>query len=164
MSLAQAPQTIENLAENLAIGVTVSYDPEKYLLTGRYADELSAHRAKKVWIETLEQGFLLEANSDIKLNVIRDNPGEYSLVCRFTSACGRYAFWRLTNRMVPEAEYLIETAHIPPAPSRAGELAAAADMTIERQNKAINTHFNAAGLDESVFKSFRKALLKLLST
>jgi len=92
----------------------VCFDAERVVLEGYYNDELSAHRAKRVWKDTLLNYFLLEPGHDFKLQ-IRFESGQkrYSLTCAFMTACARYSFWRLTNDQTPEAQYLIETAHIP---------------------------------------------------
>jgi hypothetical protein len=95
----------------------VAFDPDLVVIQGVYSDELSAYRAKKVWIEALESHFLLENESDYLLAVSRqkeeDRDANFHLRCKFTSACARYAFWRITNGQAPEAEYVLETAHIP---------------------------------------------------
>ncbi|MCB0328020.1 MAG: hypothetical protein KDD70_00110 [Bdellovibrionales bacterium] len=94
----------------------IIFDVEAIAIQARYADELSAHRAKRVWIETLESHFLLDCESDYLIAVNIDNSGEdlaFILRCHFLSACARYAFWRITNDQAPEAQYVLETAHIP---------------------------------------------------
>lgn len=92
----------------------VCFDQNEASLEGIYLDELSTYRAKKVWTETLETNFLLEPNYDFLFKVVSDiKDNKFVLKCNFTSACGRYAFWRLTRNQAPEAQYSIETAHIP---------------------------------------------------
>jgi hypothetical protein len=94
----------------------ILFDKESVTLFARYHDELSAHRAKRVWVETFESHFLLEADGDYRLEVARDESEIevfFVLRCRFISACARYAFWRITNQQAPEAQYVLETAHIP---------------------------------------------------
>ena len=92
----------------------MKFDSEAVSLYGIYKDELSMFRAKKSWTEILESNFLLETNYDYNLNKIcSPDKSNYVLQCSFLTACGRYAFWRLTNDQAPEAQYLIETAHIP---------------------------------------------------
>lgn len=105
----------------------VTFNPDQVTLQGIYSDELSAHRAKKTWIETLEGAFILENRTDIDL-AIRDTDAGYLLECHFLTACARYAFWRLTNNQAPEAQYIIETAHIPLCESRHEEIMTAPDM------------------------------------
>ena len=90
------------------------FDSERVSLKGVYIDQISAYRAKRGWLEALERCFLLEKGQDFQLNVCSNyEKGEFSIECLFDSACGRYAFWRLTHDQAPEAQYLIETAHIP---------------------------------------------------
>lgn len=92
----------------------VSFDPAGIVLKGRYFDELSAYRARKIWAETLEANFLLDRDHDFSLAIIHDSIRDlFELHCNFHTACARYAFWRLTNNQAPEAQYQIETAHIP---------------------------------------------------
>lgn len=107
----------------------ICFDPENILLEGWYSDELSAYRAKKVWEETLAHYFLLEPEEDFVLGVTRE-PGAkaYRLSCSFFSACARYAFWRITNEQAPEAQYIIETAHIPKTESPGEDYLTAPDM------------------------------------
>lgn len=120
-----------NTLEQEAIGqhsdVDVVFDLDSLTLVGRYGDELSAHRAKKAWLKTLQDCFLLDSDSDIRLKVSSNkDQHHYLLSCEFISACARYAFWRLTNNHVPEAAYLLETAHLPD--SKYQTLIAAPDM------------------------------------
>jgi len=90
------------------------YDSEQITLNAVYVDQLSAYRARRGWAEALEKCFLLEKVQDFEIQVKSDySTGEYTLQCQFHSACARYAFWRLTHDQAPEAQYLIETAHIP---------------------------------------------------
>ena len=122
----QEPQVV-NLTDDFSERECVSFDPEALALEGNYNDELSAHRAKRSWTNVLETTFLLDKGHDFKLRVV--NPeANYLLRCEFTTACGRYAFWRLTNNQAPEAQYQIETAHIPNAEAHALNLLHAADM------------------------------------
>jgi hypothetical protein len=91
----------------------VLFDLQGIQLEGVYGDELSAYRAKKTWMRALETSFLLDLNQDFSLTVSRDEAGHFCVVCEFQSACGRYAFWRLTHNQAPEMQYIIKTAHIP---------------------------------------------------
>lgn len=94
--------------------VDVVFDLDTLTLVGRYNDELSAHRAKKSWLKTLQDCFLLDDDSDIHLSVsFLPSQEQFVLMCEFSSSCARYAFWRLTNNHVPEAAYLLEVAHLP---------------------------------------------------
>lgn len=95
-------------------GVGLWYDSDRLLLEGIYLDEITAYRARKKWIEALETNFLLEERHDFTIKVRRAARGEhYSVRCGFASACGRYAFWRLTHHQAPEVQFLLETAHLP---------------------------------------------------
>lgn len=97
-----------------AIGLGLWYDAEKLILEGIYLDELSAYRARRSWIKTFEMNFLLEEIHDFKVRVVCDDEeGRYHVQCTFTSACGRYAFWRLTHHQAPEVQFTLETAHLP---------------------------------------------------
>jgi hypothetical protein len=92
----------------------VCFDPEEAVLEGVYTDELSAHRAKKGWAKALENTFLLTQGYDFVASIQPfSEQKRFVLKCEFSTACGRYAFWRLTHAQAPDAQYLIETAHIP---------------------------------------------------
>lgn len=107
----------------------VCFDPLEITLEGSYVDELSAYRARKVWNSVLEDNFLLECEHDYIMKVSPGNDaGLFHLKCDFRTACGRYAFWRLTHNQAPEAQYLIETAHIPNAESRHQDFLQAPDL------------------------------------
>lgn len=81
------------------------YDAETVTLIGKYGDELTAHRNKKEWLTVLSSHFLLEQDKDYELNTFSSlEENIFLLACTFTSACGRYAFWRLANRQASEAE------------------------------------------------------------
>ena len=81
------------------------YDAEAVSLLGKYTDELSAHRGKRQWMETLGNYFLLERDRDYELFVDSSlSDKSFVVCCEFNSACGRYAFWRLINQQAPEAE------------------------------------------------------------
>ena len=81
------------------------YDADGVVLAGKYGDELSAHRARKQWIEVLNNYFLLEQDRDYEIWVTSSLQDNYFVIsCCFVSACGRYAFWRLVNQQAPEAE------------------------------------------------------------
>ncbi|MBL7663428.1 hypothetical protein JNK13_11815 [bacterium] len=83
----------------------LSFDADGTTLIGRYTDELSAYRAKRKWIEILKKHFLLDQGRDYELSILVNPVNKYfALNCYFTSACGRYAFWRLVNNQAPEAE------------------------------------------------------------
>jgi hypothetical protein len=81
------------------------FDADGVNLFGKYQDEMSAWRAKKEWIDVLHDYFLLEPERDYEINVISNLSNmTFCLKSNFTSACGRYAFWRLINHQAPEAE------------------------------------------------------------
>ena len=107
----------------------VCFDPEEAILEGVYIDELSAYRAKKGWVKALEVNFLLEDKHDFSIKVIAGTDSKrFQLKCEFESACGRYAFWRLTHNQAPEAQYVIETAHIPDSEKSRDALMGAPDL------------------------------------
>ena len=109
--------------------VAVLFDSEKVLLEGRYEDELSVFRAKRVWTEVLEANFLLEKGDDFSFRTLSEaQDHHFVLTCSFKTACGRYAFWRLVNAQAPESQYLIETAHIPDGASQHFEFLRAPDL------------------------------------
>ena len=81
------------------------FDAEGVNLFGKYNDEMSAWRAKKEWISVLHDFFLLEPERDYEISVVSKLTSlTFCLKCNFSSACGRYAFWRLINHQAPEAE------------------------------------------------------------
>ncbi len=93
------------------------FDPERIMLEGSYTDQVTAYRARRRWIKTFETNFLLEGQHDFKVQVTQDSGSEtFRLRCDFLTACGRYAFWRLTHNQAPEVQHLLETAHLPATP------------------------------------------------
>ncbi len=105
------------------------FDCDNVLLDGAYGDELSLYRARRVWADVLEANFLLEKGYDFDLKVeSKADDKRFVLTCKFTSSCGRYAFWRLINNQAPEAQYLIESAHIPPTESQSEKTRCVPDM------------------------------------
>jgi hypothetical protein len=102
----------EGLTDGRMLGLW--YDPDKLMIEGVYCDEVTAYRARKRWIEALELHFLLEETLDFALKVKLSKGGRHFKVrCDFKSACGRYAFWRLTHHQALEVQGLLETAHLP---------------------------------------------------
>lgn len=84
------------------------------MLEGVYLDEVTAYRARKGWIEAFEVNFLLEDRVDFRVRVARQEGGSrFCVLCEFLTACGRYAFWRLTHHQAPEVQFILETAHLP---------------------------------------------------
>jgi hypothetical protein len=125
---AAKKSTIELLRE-LPRTPGVCFDPQEIALEGIYLDELSAYRARRLWTSVLEETFLLEVEHDFRLSVAGAADKErFLLRCEFSTACGRYAFWRLTHNQAPEAQYLIETAHIPQTESRHKDFLEAPDL------------------------------------
>jgi hypothetical protein len=90
------------------------FDPDRIVLEGTYGDQITAYRARKRWIRAFETNFLLEGKHDFEVHVdqAREVDG-YVVRCDFLTACGRYAFWRLTHNQAPEVQFLLETAHLP---------------------------------------------------
>jgi hypothetical protein len=114
----------------------VCFDPESALIKGVYTDELSAYRAKRIWNETLEENFFLEDKIDFSCKIVEDLENQsFNLLCSFSTPCGRYAFWRITNYQSPETQYIMETAHIPFCEAREDEILSAAELVslIEEQ-------------------------------
>ena len=87
---------------------TVSYDADNICLLGSFSDEISAYRTRREWMKILADYFLLEKDRDYSLDVEIDET-DFRIKCNFSSACGRYAFWRLINHQAPEAERLLGT-------------------------------------------------------
>jgi hypothetical protein len=107
----------------------VVFDPHSLLLEGLYKDEISAYRARRVWQDALEECFLLDNNRDFHLRIeSQPENSRFFLRCAFRSACARYAFWRLINNQAPEAQYLIESGHIPKSETNSQESACAPDL------------------------------------
>lgn len=87
---------------------SVVFDTESVALLGKFGDQITAYRAKKKWGEILHNHFLLEVERDYEIAVTSSHDtGLYVLGCTFTSACGRYSFWRLINHQAPDAEQKI---------------------------------------------------------
>lgn len=95
-------------------GEGVAFDMSRMTLDGLYQNELDAYRAKRVWKQALSSLFILDPEHDFELSVHSDSSSDtFLLTCEFKTACGRYAFWRLTNNQAPEAQSIIEAAHRP---------------------------------------------------
>ena len=115
------------------------YDADTITLIGKYKDELSCHRARKNWIELFSNYFLLEPARDYKIVVESNlNSNIFIINCIFTSACGRYAFWRLVNQQAPEAE------------QKLGETVILNDCSIEEAKKDECTVWVTGALDEQI--------------
>ena len=109
----QYPEVRDSFAEVAPTVPSICFDPERILLEGIYSDQLSAYRARRHWVEAFETHFFLDTDNDFKMSVDPGlTPGSYRLRCEFTSACGRYAFWRLTHNQAPEVQHVVETGHL----------------------------------------------------
>jgi hypothetical protein len=127
-----------------AIGLGLWYDAEKLILEGIYLDEVSAYRARRSWIKTFEMNFLLEEIHDFKVKVVfESDEGRYHVQCTFTSACGRYAFWRLTHHQAPEVQFTLETAHLPHITSLRFE-----ESSIESEIESVSPEEGIVGVDD----------------
>jgi hypothetical protein len=92
----------------------VHFDFERLSIRGVYGDQLSAYRAKRTWTEAFQDQFLLDNEHDFRLFVVSNvEQQSFVLSCEFLSACGRYAFWRLTHNQAPDVQYAVETGHLP---------------------------------------------------
>lgn len=104
----------DNCAEPLYPNSPVRFDTERLLIRATYSDQLSAYRARRLWTEAFESQFLLDTGHDFRLEICSNlTEHSFALTCEFLTACGRYAFWRLTHNQAPDIQYLVETAHIP---------------------------------------------------
>ena len=152
----------QTLAQISANGIC--YDPENIVIYGWYPDELSAFRAKKVWRLTLEENFLLEEEHDFTQKVLTN--GEllrYGVECSFKTACARYAFWRITNNQAPEAQYMLETAHIPASIFNHDDILTAPDLRSIHDEPIILSGSNGLkrNLDGWSLKSFLQRILNI---
>lgn len=151
-------ENLQNFEITKQYPLGVTYDSEAVSLDGRYTDEISLHRAKKLWRQVLEGSFLLESNHDFKLmSSCSPDSGSFTLSATFLSACGRYAFWRLINNQSPEAQYLIETAHIPQCESRSEDFLRAPDL-----RPHIKKSLDKSAEDNSTSASLVKWLVQVL--
>lgn len=106
---------------DLSISATLWFDADRIVLGRTYSDQVTAYRARRRWKEALERYFLLEDRLDFNLKVqLEPESVQYSVRCDFSTACGRYAFWRLTHNQAPEVQYMLETAHKPSTPAVCG--------------------------------------------
>lgn len=104
------------------------FDAESNAIIGKFSDELAAYRARRNWIGILAEDFLLEKQRDYEMSVIAASQGTfYLLACSFTSACGRYAFWRLVNRQAQESERRL-TGGAPPRRRATGSFLSALSL------------------------------------
>ena len=83
----------------------LEYLTDDVAIVRNFPDEMSAYRARKTWHKILSSHFLLEDERDYTIAIDCDHATRrYSLSCIFTSACGRFAYWRLVNKQAIEAE------------------------------------------------------------
>lgn len=140
----------------------VCFDPDSTTLIGLYRDELAAHRARKQWINTLSKSFLLDRERDFDCEIIPElDRLRFVLRCVFTSACGRYAFWRVTNDQAPEAQYEIETAHIPNSVSRHSDFVAAPDLRSISPEPMVISNWSSSEADP--FSGWLKQIISKLT-
>lgn len=112
--MQQSDLHVEHAGGEIAVGLGLWYDSDRLMLEGIYLDEVTAYRARKGWIEAFEVNFLLEDRVDFRVRVGRQEGGSrFCVLCEFLTACGRYAFWRLTHHQAPEVQFVLETAHLP---------------------------------------------------
>jgi len=110
-------------------GISIQFDLDQMSLQGSYLDELSCHRAKRVWKEVLERTFLLKKDQDFILTAKESSEeNAFLLLCLFDSPSGRYVLWRLANDQAPESQYTIETAHVPDSTLMHDSFISAPDM------------------------------------
>ena len=111
----QSGFNVEHSGSEIAVGLGLWYDSDRLMLEGVYLDEVTAYRARKGWIEAFEVNFLLEDRIDFRVRVGPQEEGgsRFCVMCEFLTACGRYAFWRLTHHQAPEVQFILETAHLP---------------------------------------------------
>ena len=163
VTMNTAKNRIIDLTQELAALNHVTFDSTTAVLEGLYGDELSAHRVKRSWIETLEHNFLLDDQHDFEILITGEiEKGEYQVECSFLTACGRYAFWRLTNNQAPEAQYTIETAHIPNAESLYSKMLQAPDLSKKSATEIfeLDEGFPAVTSERTSTFHWLKSLLK----
>ncbi len=146
----------------------VTFDPDQLILKGCYADELSAHRARKLWIETLSANFLLDKDYDYSIQISSSPEANvFLLSCNFITACACYAFWRITNNQAPEAQYVIETAHIPMCASRHEDILRAPDLRPVHEESMLYSGKYSYRRDSGLFKILKavgKGLQNLIAS
>ncbi len=139
MQKSELEATVIALMAGVEFRGEVFFDPDIIMLEGRYSDELSAHRARRSWVKIFEASFLLEPEHDFLLTVslMTDEDG-FALRCSFVSACGRYAFWRLTHGQAQDAQYLLETAHVPSSLHNSAMLVGAPDLRRVQRRSVVD--------------------------
>ena len=89
----------------------INFHPTVPQFTGVYSNEIRRQYAKRSWEKELGSNFLLDRGHDYEL-VKYEGCGYYKLLCDFKTACGRYAYWRLTNDKAPDSLAIIAAAHV----------------------------------------------------
>jgi len=149
----------ESAAEGRMLGLW--YDPDRLIIEGLYCDEITAYRARKRWIEALTSHFLLEESLDFVLKV-KALRGErhFKIQCNFLTACGRYAFWRLTHHQAIEVQYILETAHLPKplCGLSVDSLFSAEDFTSDMEAESCENRIDSSRRRESAWE---KALRRI---
>jgi hypothetical protein len=139
------------------------YDPERLIVEGVYQDEVTAYRARRRWIEALEKNFLLEESLDFSLKVRCSRGGRnFRVRCDFLTACGRYAFWRLTHHQAPEVQFLLETAHLPhsiPSFSREEDEFEVDSFGLDGEHRAVEDVYLPKHSEEDSLKSVLQRLI-----
>jgi hypothetical protein len=129
----------------------ISFNPSDMRLIGIYADQLSAYRAKKVWINEFEEKFLLEFAYDYTLKVAADHQQKkYLIECEFLSSCGKYAFWRLIHNQALDVQEAIENAHLPTITAQKGKMTSIIEL---EGDDVFDTNFFSDNSDNDESKS-----------
>lgn len=112
------------------------FDADGVNLTGQFNDEIGVYRARKLWVQTLNNYFLLERERDYDMEIVANSEqGNWKLNCTFNSACGRYAFWRLINHQAPEAELRLSGASYNQAAG--GEVAPLWNLAVDQRTASV---------------------------
>ena len=132
------------------------FDAEGVCLFGKYENELMAWRAKKEWIEVLHDYFLLEPERDYSIKVVSDiDTLTFCVKSNFSSACGRYAFWRLINHQAPEAEKKLGGEITAQTKNESEDLTGDENWIINPLNEASNKNKESAQLLKKILKIFQ---------
>lgn len=126
MQLADLGKNSE-LIKKVNANAPLTFYLDDIAMSASYPDELSAHRARKVWRDILIRVYLLEDESDYRLEVVKD-ADKFALVCDFISSCGHYAFWRLSHKQASHVEEELCLAHLPTVNSSPEEFSLNVDL------------------------------------
>jgi hypothetical protein len=155
-ALSTTPYPRQDLLDSAKISISEA----ESLITGTYTHELTLYRARKLWEQVLESYFLLDKHTDFLIKTRANHEtGEYSLWCFFTSACGRYACWRIAHDHAPEALAMIEVAHIPQSASKEFDRISAPNASI----KPISRIEKSLGESLGIMDTIKKVLAKIVS-